>query len=480
MTTSDPSELGPPSEEFLGENAEFLARHLTSVAGERITLCLTLPAPAAPLSAFLAAMPREHSFLWHPPVGLACAGAGVAHRVDLEGPGRLRQLRIQSETLWARLRTVTHSDVHVPPPRLVGGLSFHPGNAQKKPWTEFSDGCFTLPRWLFGRLPAGNFLTLTVRGEEDTGPAYRHALLAEHERIIEALLAEDSEITKMVQFPHPIPMSCLSQLPPEAWATLIENIRQAIRGGAFKKLVAARTCEVQLPQPRDEYSVVTRLRAEPECIRFAIRRKDATFLGASPELLFSKEGRHLVTQALAGTIRSLGSDLPRLSGQSNVLLESEKDRAEHAFVADMICERLQPYCSSVGRLPAPQIRKVRNILHLNTPITAELLPPVVATDLLELLHPTPAVGGMPTAPSPEWIVRHEAQERGWYSGVVGWMDSQGDAAFAVAIRSGVVTKDRAWVFTGAGIVEDSDADAEYAETSLKQLPLLRALGVDIA
>jgi isochorismate synthase EntC len=93
------------------------------------------------------------------------------------------------------------------------------------------------------------------------------------------------------------------------------------------------------------------------------------------------------------------------------------------------------------------------------------------------MHPTPAVGGFPKREAAAWIADNEPLQRGWYTGTVGWIDASNDAAFVVCIRCGTVGMERACVFTGAGIVADSQADSEYAETALKQLPMLRALGV---
>jgi menaquinone-specific isochorismate synthase len=125
----------------------------------------------------------------------------------------------------------------------------------------------------------------------------------------------------------------------------------------------------------------------------------------------------------------------------------------------------------------PSTRQVRNLIHLQTPITGELRDETTAFDLLAALHPTPAVGGFPAREAAEWIARNEPLERGWYTGTVGWIDANGDAEMAVAIRCGVLTRARAYVFAGAGIVAASQADAEYAETAGKMGPVLRALGV---
>jgi menaquinone-specific isochorismate synthase len=97
-------------------------------------------------------------------------------------------------------------------------------------------------------------------------------------------------------------------------------------------------------------------------------------------------------------------------------------------------------------------------------------------DLVETLHPTPAVAGLPTEGAVRWIGRHEAQPRGWYAGPVGWFDQNGDGDFAVAIRSALIQREQAWVYAGAGIVHGSNAAAEYGETALKLRPMLEALG----
>jgi menaquinone-specific isochorismate synthase len=98
-------------------------------------------------------------------------------------------------------------------------------------------------------------------------------------------------------------------------------------------------------------------------------------------------------------------------------------------------------------------------------------------ELAAALHPTPAVGGTPTAPALQLIAAHEPQARGHYAGPVGWYDEHGDGEFAVAIRSGVLIADTAFIYGGAGIVRGSDPGREYAETAAKMRPLLDALAV---
>jgi isochorismate synthase EntC len=88
-------------------------------------------------------------------------------------------------------------------------------------------------------------------------------------------------------------------------------------------------------------------------------------------------------------------------------------------------------------------------------------------DLVERLHPTPAVAGAPGDLALAFLREHEPVDRGWYAGVVGWMDADGNGDFVVGIRSAFLEERRTLLFAGAGIVAGSNPDAEWEETELK-------------
>jgi isochorismate synthase EntC len=123
------------------------------------------------------------------------------------------------------------------------------------------------------------------------------------------------------------------------------------------------------------------------------------------------------------------------------------------------------------------VRELRHVVHLQTPIVGELKAPRHVLDLVEALHPTPAVGGVPRQLALDWISQHEPLERGWYAGPLGWFDAAGDGEFWVGLRSGVFHKNHASLYAGAGIVRGSETDSEYAETEVKLTGLIRALGI---
>ena len=160
------------------------------------------------------------------------------------------------------------------------------------------------------------------------------------------------------------------------------------------------------------------------------------------------------------------------------MMASSKEREEHQLVVQAILKALEPFCDSLRSAPEPSVRELPNVLHMQTPIEGHLRDSTHILSLVQALHPTPAVGGVPTNEAIQWIVEHEALARGWYSAPVGWTDAAGDGEFVVALRSGLLRDGKAWVYAGAGIMADSDPDAEYAETELKMQALLGALHGD--
>jgi len=458
------------------EIARFVADTMGQFDGVPCTALISVPAPFAPPTAFLRTQARNMAFFWDSPGGTAFAGSGAVKTIRVSGDDRLAQLRQEVDALWGDLRLYAHPECRPPAPRVFGGLAFHPGGTNPL-WDQFGDGCFTLPRWCYGRRSSRAFVSLAVRGDTDcSGPRKRH-LLAELENIFQALgtAEEHSALLETPRIEEPRPATLHEQVDSAQWGDHIEKIRSAIASGKFQKIVAARRCKIDLPEQVDALEVLSRLIVQPMCTRFLFGRENVSFLGASPETLFDKRGSVLQTEALAGTARCPQGAEP--DAFANELLDSSKDLSEHAFVVDEIARALAPFCDELRSSKRPKVHRIREILHLRTPFKGRLNRNVDAISLLEALHPTPAVGGLPTAAAAEWIANHESDARGWYAGPVGWMDSAGDARFVVAIRCGLVSDDRAHIFTGAGIVRESRAQAEYAETALKQLPLLRALGI---
>jgi menaquinone-specific isochorismate synthase len=347
-----------------------------------------------------------------------------------------------------------------PAPRVFGGSSFAPGAGSESPWDTFGDGFLLLPTWTY---QVGERAWLSYAAGEEGGPTIERAL-----GVFDAIW--DSLERPIGVIPSPVSVRRVEEADRETWSRQVEEIRREIRNGAVDKIVAARHCVVELETGAGSLDVLKRLEERfPGCTRFALWRGGAAFLGATPELLISRRGPAVLSEALAGSTAH---------GDAARMMESSKERDEHQLVVQAILEALGPFCDSLRAAAAPSVRELPNLLHMQTPIEGRLREPTHVLSLVQALHPTPAVGGVPTGEALEWIAEHEALPRGWYSAPVGWTDARGDGEFVVALRSGLLRDGKAWVYAGAGIMADSDPDAEYAETELKMQALLGALHGD--
>jgi len=254
----------------------------------------------------------------------------------------------------------------------------------------------------------------------------------------------------------------------------------AFLDGGLTKIVLSAMQELQFEQEVDANAVLRNLQYQNmNGYQFFIPLENGgTWLGASPELLICKQDRHIISNPLAGSARRM--DEPQADRfNAEQLALSVKDQYEHALVIRKITAKLAALCAQLDVPERPSLTKTETLWHLSTRIEGQLHDPhISALQLACLLHPTPAVCGYPTEPARRLIARLEPFERGFYSGMVGWCDAQGNGEWAVAIRCGEILHDRVRVYAGAGIVETSKPDAEWAEVQTKFSTMLRALGVN--
>jgi isochorismate synthase len=261
--------------------------------------------------------------------------------------------------------------------------------------------------------------------------------------------------------------------PDAAFCARVEQARARCADGVLRKVVLARVETRTAPPGRrfDPGATFRALRAaEPEAFAFAAYEDGRTFVGASPERLASRTVKGvLYTEALAGTSRR---DLP-----PSALLDSPKDREEHAIVVEAILESLKSVTWPPGPwYPAtPAVRTFARVSHLHTPIAGCAHLGLSLYDIVRALHPTPAVGGTPRAAALAFLREFEGFDRGPYAGPVGWLADDGRGCFAVGIRSAELAGETARLFAGAGIVAASDAAAEWRETALKLRTAAEAL-----
>jgi menaquinone-specific isochorismate synthase len=212
----------------------------------------------------------------------------------------------------------------------------------------------------------------------------------------------------------------------------------------------------------------------PSQFVFGIQPKDGTaFIGASPERLFRRIDNTVECEALAGT-RPRGKTDDEDTALGEQLLGSEKDRREHGYVLDTVVNTVKELCS--GQIIEDQVSllKLPRVQHLMARFRGQLADDINDSDLLEALHPTPAVGGLPREKAIGHIGSLERFDRGWYAGPVGWMGAQ-STEFAVGIRSGLIEDSSILLYSGAGIVKGSDAESEWQEIENKMAGFLNVI-----
>jgi menaquinone-specific isochorismate synthase len=248
------------------------------------------------------------------------------------------------------------------------------------------------------------------------------------------------------------------------------------------KVVLSRSVTAQLDGALPLSSVLRRLRAhEPACTIFSFPVPDGTFFGASPELLMARHGRRITCHPLAGTV-ARGQTARADADAQGGLAGSSKDRSEHRFVVDSISAALRPLCDELTVPAEPSLVAFRSVAHLGTRIEGQLradsdgTPPGILA-LVEMVHPTPAVGGTPRSEALATIATLEPDQRGYWAGPVGWADAKGDGEWMIGIRSARLHADGRTITlrAGAGVVADSDPAAEAAETDVKLTSVLESL-----
>ena len=254
----------------------------------------------------------------------------------------------------------------------------------------------------------------------------------------------------------------------------MESVAEAVRrieSGGLQKVVLARDVNVWSKSPFDVRRLLHRLHgAYPQCFTFLV----GGLAGASPELLLRQRDRAVKSVALAGT--GARHDDPALDGQlATRLLASKKDRLEHQMTVKSVEDSLLQVCERLDHNVQPTIHELSTLRHLATSFTGALARSVSCFEVLDRLHPTAAVGGVPRRVALETISELEAIDRAGYAGPVGWFDHNGGGEWAIALRCAQLHQTGARLFAGAGIVSGSLPEEELAETRLKLRAMTDAL-----
>ncbi|MAU01593.1 MAG: isochorismate synthase [Anaerolineaceae bacterium] len=444
-------------------------------------LSVSMPAPGVDTAVFLQQALGQERFFWaEAHGGLTLAGFGIAADLFAWGRERFQQIQEQARSLFANA-VIYDENEPLAGPRLFGGFAFSDDFTPDNTWSIHYPAQFILPHYQLAQQNGESWLTLNaILSEEESPqsvlPELQAALAARLKILTQRRGGAEGGSAKFEDHMRPerinYPMSY------EDWQKMIRHATQTMRGAPLNKVVLSRVCEIRYAQKVDVDGALAYLNATyPDCYRFLFEpRPFHAFYGATPELIVRVNGRSLQTMGLAGSI-GRGHTPSEDETLAQELLNSAKNQHEHALVVESIRRRLAPLTSQLSIPDKPGTLQLGYIQHLFTPIHATLKQADGVLPILQNLHPTPALGGQPRELAMPFISQAEPMPRGWYGAPVGWLDHNLDGAFSVAIRSAITQDRRVWLYAGAGIVADSDPQAEWEETALKFRPMLNALGI---
>ena len=383
---------------------------------------------------------------------------------------RFSEIRSQAQNL------LDSSDSSSRPIRFYGGFSFGPDHVPEGVWKGFPAGLFHLPEF---ELEGGSRQSARLKGHAIVRhdsidlEQVREELFEKTERVCGLLRkkCKQNEVAKNGGDLHN-----KEDFDRTIWESMIENALENIDRGLLSKVVLARTQDLRFNEFIDPVDIVNKLwKANPGSHVFLIRTsRDSCFLGAAPEIVTDVSKGQFQATAVAGTA-GRGHDKKEQQTLAESLLGSTKDGIEHCITRDDILTRLGTLVDDVDAQVSPHVLTLGEMQHLETEIKAKLREGIDAIQVLQTLHPTPAVCGLPRQKALDFIEREEPFERGWYAGPVGWFDTDGDAMFVPALRCAVGTGKDWRLFAGAGIVAGSDATSEWEETGVKFTPVTKAL-----
>lgn len=394
-------------------------------------------------------------------------GVGRAHEIIAKGTKRFKKT---SET-WNRIleKAIINNPYKVEGTGIValGGMSFDPQKKATQRWSKYKDSLFTIPEFMLTYVDDSYYYTVNLMVTKHDHPFQLANQLKEIEFKLFDTSQKKAKSWELIE---------KEEIDVEKWKETVHHATEEIKNGYAEKIVLAREMRVKFNHSANHLDILQGLiEKQRNSYIFAFNKDDDCFLGATPERLVKVEKELLYSTCLAGTApRGETEEEDKILG--NELLHDDKNRREHDYVVQMIKEAIENYCTNVMIPKEPVLYPLKNLQHLYTPVTAVLKNGHSIFDVIEKLHPTPALGGEPKSAAMTFIRDFEHMDRGWYGAPIGWVDSNQNGEFAVAIRSALIKGEEASLYAGCGVVDDSNPEVEYQETNIKFLPMLTVLG----
>lgn len=341
--------------------------------------------------------------------------------------------------------------------RFYGGLNFYTENLAQD-WGTFGTFRFSVPQFEMNRHGDQYVFAFNLgAGQADE---------AEVARILKTL--DQINFEPATQY-RKVPQVVARRDCPEQgqWQEMFDALKDEKGALKFEKIVLARKTIFDFDTDLRPMALLKHLKdMSPHCFHFCIQpAAHEGFVGASPERLFKRVDKDIQTEAIAGTAKR-GETLQEDTRLADELLNSTKNQHEHRFVVNDLKNKLGALCEELTREEGSSLLKLDNGQHLITRFEGVLMKRASDDQILNLMHPTPAVAGTPTIPALEAITKLEPFDRGWYAAPVGYVGYD-QVEFVVAIRSGLIKDHQLSLYAGAGIVLGSTAQGEWDEIENK-------------
>ncbi|KPV64016.1 MAG: Anthranilate synthase component 1 [Candidatus Bathyarchaeota archaeon BA2] len=255
----------------------------------------------------------------------------------------------------------------------------------------------------------------------------------------------------------------------------VENAKEYVASGDIFQVVLSKRYEFRVRGDLiDFYRSLRRINPSP--YMYFLKVGDQQIVGSSPEMLVRVDNRVVETFPIAGT-RPCAEKPSENRKLAKELLSDPKERAEHVMLVDLARNDLGKV-SNFGSVHVPEFMKVHSyshVQHIVSRVVGKLRDECDCYDALRAVFPAGTVSGAPKVRAMEIIEELEPTRRGPYAGAVGYFSYNGNADFAITIRTLVANKDKAYIQVGAGIVADSVPEREWFETEHKAEALMKAL-----
>jgi len=258
----------------------------------------------------------------------------------------------------------------------------------------------------------------------------------------------------------------------EEWTNLINRAKESIKNSSLEKIVVANRQKIHMAKIDIGKTIQNLIIRYPNCTTFMYKKGESIFFGSTPEKIFDYNGEVLRIQALASSIPNNGQKFSEIeSSFKNCTL-----RKEHNIVVNHFIQKLKSISKEKIIISDPMIIELENIYHLLTKLQIKIKH-LNHLNILESLHPSPALSGYPVDEAIDWIRKYETFHRGWYSGTIGYIDNN-ESHFYAALRCAnfLSNKQTIMAYAGNGIVENSNADFEIKELKSKFKVIKNSIG----